>query len=223
MYAQTSSTGTEFKQWSWRGDLAAKSTASGAYTPAPITDAFGDLVSGVRETCDWNGAWGYRNEPFSGGLQKVGVRWYDPAVGRFLQMDPWLGSVYQPLTLNGYGYCVNDPMHLVDPSGEAAALLAFALVLILTFGLITPLGDPNPPKQPQPPTRPVECAVLKVTPPPGVALPPGFPQGPIVGSPPNRPPDEILTIPPGTPLNLPGVPMRVVPPMTDVRIEVWYR
>jgi hypothetical protein len=73
MYAQTSSTGTEFKHWSWRGDLAARSRDSGAYVPAPLRDAFGDLVSGVRKTYDWNGLWSYRNEPFSGGLEKVGV------------------------------------------------------------------------------------------------------------------------------------------------------
>ena len=77
----------------------------------------GDLVSGVRQTYDWNGAWGYRNEALTGGLQKVGVRWYDPTVGRFLQQDPWLGSLYAPLTLNAYGYCVNDPVNAVDPSG----------------------------------------------------------------------------------------------------------
>jgi RHS repeat-associated protein len=63
----------------------------------------GDLVSGARQTYDWNGAWGYRNEALTGGLQKVGVRWYDPAVGRFLRQDPWLGSIYAPLTLNAYG------------------------------------------------------------------------------------------------------------------------
>ncbi len=118
MYAQVAGTGTEYKHWNWRGDLVAKSDASGTYSPAPLTDAFGDTINGTRDTYDWNGAWGYRNEPFSGGLQKVGVRWYDPAVGRFLQLDPWLGDVYQPLTLNGYGYCVNDPVQLVDPSGE---------------------------------------------------------------------------------------------------------
>ncbi|CUU33941.1 RHS repeat-associated core domain-containing protein [Armatimonadetes bacterium DC] len=117
MYARSSSTGMEYKHWSWRGDLVAKSTVSGAYAPVPITDAFGDTVSGVRETYDWNGAWGYRNEPLTGGLQKVGVRWYDPAVGRFLQMDPWLGDVYAPRTPNGYGYCGNDPVQCVDPSG----------------------------------------------------------------------------------------------------------
>ncbi|GIV08587.1 MAG: hypothetical protein KatS3mg019_0678 [Fimbriimonadales bacterium] len=67
---------------------------------------------------DWNGAWLYRNElTETGGLVKVGVRWYDPAVGRFLQQDPWLGSLYAPLTLNAYGYCVNDPVNAVDPSG----------------------------------------------------------------------------------------------------------
>jgi hypothetical protein len=31
---------------------------------------------------------------------------------RFLQQDPWLGSIYAPLTLNAYGYCVNDPLQL---------------------------------------------------------------------------------------------------------------
>lgn len=55
--------------------------ANGGFSPAPITDAFGDVVSGTREVYDWNGAWGYRNEPFTGGLQKVGVRWYDPIRG----------------------------------------------------------------------------------------------------------------------------------------------
>jgi RHS repeat-associated protein len=80
---------------------------------------FGDTVDGTRQTYDWNGAWGYRNEALSGRLQKVGVRWYDSTVGRFLQQDPWLGDIYEPLTLNRYGYCVNDPLQLGDPSGQS--------------------------------------------------------------------------------------------------------
>jgi RHS repeat-associated protein len=119
MYQQVSSAGAEFKHWSLRGDLVATSDAAGTFTSAALTDAFGDLVNGNRQTYDWNGAWGYRNEALTGGLQKVGVRWYDPAVGRFLQPDPWLGSIYAPLTLNGYGYCVNDPVNAVDPKGLA--------------------------------------------------------------------------------------------------------
>jgi RHS repeat-associated protein len=109
MYQQVSNAGVEYKHWNLRGDLAATSSPTGAYAPAPLTDAFGDTIAGARPTYDWNGAWGYRNEALTGGLQKVGVRWYDPTVGRFLQQDPWLGSIYAPLTLNAYGYCVNDP------------------------------------------------------------------------------------------------------------------
>ena len=118
MYQQVSSAGVEYKHWNLRGDLVATSSSTGACSPAPTKDAFGDLVAGARQTYDWNGLWGYRNEALTGSLVKVGVRWYDPTVGRFLQMDPWLGSIYQPLTLNAYGYCVNDPVNAVDPSGR---------------------------------------------------------------------------------------------------------
>jgi RHS repeat-associated protein len=82
-----------------------------------VSDAFGDLVNGTPDVYAWNGGWGYRNEANTGGLQKVGVRWYDPTVGRFLQKDPWLGSVGYPLTLNAYGYCVNDAVNAVDANG----------------------------------------------------------------------------------------------------------
>ena len=117
MYQRVSGSEVAYQYWSYRGDLVSQSSARGEMTPAPITDAFGDVVNGAREVYDWNGLWGYRNEAFTGGLQKVGVRWYDPAVGRFLQVDPWLGSIYLPRTLNGYGYCLNDPIQCVDPSG----------------------------------------------------------------------------------------------------------
>ncbi len=124
------------QQWSWRGDLVATlNPADGVQSPAmaPITDAYGDLVSGSPEVYGWNGGWGYRSEPNTGGLQKVGVRWYDPYTGRFLQKDPWLGSVSAPLTLNAYGYCVNDPINAVDPSGCIVEFLK-ELQKLLTAG-----------------------------------------------------------------------------------------
>jgi hypothetical protein len=135
MYQQVGNAGTEFKHWNLRGDLVATSSPTGAYSPAPITDAFGDLVAGNRQTYDWNGAWGYRNEALTGGLQKVGVRWYDPAVGRFLQKDSWLGSIYAPLTLNAYGYCVNDPLQMVDPTGELLIPVGILIGVAIAVGL----------------------------------------------------------------------------------------
>jgi len=152
MYQQVASGQAEYKHWNPRGDLAATSSPTGAYSPAPITDAFGDTVAGARPTYDWNGAWGYRNEALTGGLQKVGVRWYDPTVGRFLQQDPWLGSIYAPLTLNAYGYCVNDPVSAVDPSGMIAIAVGVVGGLILDEvierGPKAPLAPPEGPLNP---------------------------------------------------------------------------
>jgi len=68
MYQQVASGQAEYKHWNLRGDLVATSSPTGAYSPAPITDAFGDTVAGARQTYDWNGAWGYRNEALTGGL-----------------------------------------------------------------------------------------------------------------------------------------------------------
>jgi RHS repeat-associated protein len=102
MYQQVSSAGAEYQHWNLRGDLVATSGPSSVFAATPLTDAFGDTVNGSRQTYDWNGAWGYRNEALTGELQKVGVRWYDPTVGGFLQPDPWLGDIYAPLTSNRY-------------------------------------------------------------------------------------------------------------------------
>ncbi len=229
MYQQVSNAGVEYKHWNLRGDLAATSSPTGAYAPAPITDAFGDLVAGARQTYDWNGLWGYRNEAFTGGLQKVGVRWYDPTVGRFLQQDPWLGSIYAPLTLNAYGYCVNDPIQWADPSGHVAvgaiiAAVAVGIAIGVGIGYLLWGRDKEQPAPPSPPSpKPARCIVLEVTPPPGFPLPPGTPTGPIVGGPPpNRPPDAEIVLPPGTPINIPGVDLKKVPPLTDVRLKIWY-
>jgi hypothetical protein len=48
--------------WSWRGDLVATNGASQPAQPAPVLDAFGDLVSGSPDGYAWNGGWGYRYE-----------------------------------------------------------------------------------------------------------------------------------------------------------------
>ncbi|MEM2592837.1 MAG: RHS repeat-associated core domain-containing protein, partial [Thermofilaceae archaeon] len=121
--------GSDYLHWSLRGDLAGINASS---ANVPIVDAFGELVSGMRQVYDWNGAWLYRNElAESGGLVQVGVRWYDPATGRFLQKDPWLGSIYEPLTLNAYTYCLNDPVNAVDPSGTISVGGVVAIVVIV--------------------------------------------------------------------------------------------
>jgi RHS repeat-associated protein len=53
------------------------------------------------------------------GLYYMRDRWYNPALGRFVQVDP-LGTAAD---VNPYRYALNDPLRYVDPSG---AILGFA-------------------------------------------------------------------------------------------------
>lgn len=46
------------------------------------------------------------------------VRYYDQGVGRFTQMDTWQGNNQDPITLHKYLYAGNDPVLMVDPSGN---------------------------------------------------------------------------------------------------------
>ncbi|GIV06413.1 MAG: hypothetical protein KatS3mg016_1988 [Fimbriimonadales bacterium] len=72
----------------------------------------------MQQLYDWNGAWLYRNElTETGGLVKVGVRWYDPRWGGSCSKTRGWVRCMLPLTLNAYAYCVNDPVNAVDPSG----------------------------------------------------------------------------------------------------------
>ena len=48
------------------------------------------------------------------GLYYFNARWYDPEIGRFISEDP---AADDP---NFYGYCFNNPLILIDPTGKAA-------------------------------------------------------------------------------------------------------
>jgi hypothetical protein len=51
------------------------------------------------------------------------ARAYNPELGRFLQRDPYAGSLHSPLSLNRQSYVQNNPVNLVDPSGLKPAAL----------------------------------------------------------------------------------------------------
>ncbi|MFZ1265329.1 MAG: RHS repeat-associated core domain-containing protein, partial [Anaerolineae bacterium] len=53
------------------------------------------------------------------GLLFYNARWYDPAVGRFLQADTIVPSPQNPQNLNRYSYCGSNPLRFIDPSGHA--------------------------------------------------------------------------------------------------------
>ena len=62
------------------------------------------------------------------GLIYLSARYYDPTLGRFYALDPELGRVSQPQTLNRYVYCANSPLIHTDPTGRFLNFLIQAAI-----------------------------------------------------------------------------------------------
>jgi len=59
-----------------------------------------------------------REHDFETGLYYYRARYYDPAIGRFLQSDPAPGRMLSPITFNKYVYAGNNPMLFTDSTGK---------------------------------------------------------------------------------------------------------
>ena len=90
-----------------------QTNSSGTVTAERQYDAFGNVIasSGAWASQFGNaGRFGYQEDPDSG-LKLLGHRYYDSSSGRFLTRDPIKDS------RNWYGYCKNNPVDSVDPTG----------------------------------------------------------------------------------------------------------
>jgi RHS repeat-associated protein len=71
-----------------------------------------------------------------GGLIYYNARWYDAEVGRFISEDPAAANPNDPLTINRYIYCRNNPLIYTDPTGEL-----FAEILSFAGSILGPIGS----------------------------------------------------------------------------------
>jgi RHS repeat-associated protein len=94
------------------GDVVGTANSSGAFTANPTTDPFGVASSAPANSLGYLG----NDERFTTGgaldLVQMGVRLYDPSLGRFLQPDPVPGG-----SANAYDYCSQDPVNCLDLQG----------------------------------------------------------------------------------------------------------
>ena len=92
----------------------------------------------------WNNPIKYRGYQFDNetGLYYVSSRYYDPEVGRWMSPEP---NVYKGefdsgaglLAYNVYAYCANNPVMLMDQSGESitvACIIVFGCIGLLAGG-----------------------------------------------------------------------------------------
>jgi RHS repeat-associated protein len=64
----------------------------------------------------------------STGLVYLGARYYDPELGRFMALDPLIGTISSSQTLNRYVYCSNSPLIHTDPTGKFWHIIAGAAI-----------------------------------------------------------------------------------------------
>lgn len=98
--------------------LVTKATGSGeaSVLSRSVYAPYGGSVGGSEPERGFNG----RRRDAATGLYDYGARWYDPAMGRFLQPDSLVPDPFHPRSLNRYAYVEGGPVDRVDPSGHAS-------------------------------------------------------------------------------------------------------
>lgn len=115
---------TYFAETDYLGSIIGLMNPGGSYAEQFSFDAWGRR----RNPTNWT----YANVPapnliergYTGhehldkfGLINMNGRMYDPVLGRFLSVDPIVQSPDNSQSLNGYSYCVNNPLKFTDANG----------------------------------------------------------------------------------------------------------
>jgi RHS repeat-associated protein len=92
--------------------------SSGQVTDTYDYTAFGTLLAHSGTT---NNTFQYVGESFDPncGFYYNRARWYDPANGRFVSMDPAWGRGQKPLRNHRYVFSALNPINAIDPSGRS--------------------------------------------------------------------------------------------------------
>ncbi|MDT8718752.1 RHS repeat protein, partial [Clostridium sp. 19966] len=99
------------------GDVVQTVSPAGSVENQYDYDIFGETTLSIENYSD---AIKYGGEYYDSetGLYYLRARYYNPYTGRFISEDSYLGEDSNPLSLNLYTFCSNDPIIFIDPSGH---------------------------------------------------------------------------------------------------------
>jgi len=128
----------------YRGDVVALTNANGTIVASYTYDAYGNILSqsGTLASVNPYRYAGYRYDEETG-LYYLMARYYNPKHGNFISIDPYPGDLDHPISQNGYTYADNNPVMMVDPTGNIAhaivmgvarTIISFAAPLLKRFG-----------------------------------------------------------------------------------------
>ncbi len=110
------------------GSIRRWSDAGGSSVGELTYDPYGGIIQQLGVIPSPLGFAGEWHDPTTG-LQYLRARWYDPATGRFTQVDPFPGLLSLPGTQQPYAYALNNPLRYTDPSGEFVGALLGGLAI----------------------------------------------------------------------------------------------
>jgi len=98
-------------------DVTALLDTAGNVVATYYYDAFGNILAQTGTVNNNILYAGYQYDKETG-LYYLNARMYDPVTARFMQEDTYTGEYNDPLSLNLYTYCKNNPIRYSDPTGH---------------------------------------------------------------------------------------------------------
>ncbi len=124
-----------YYMYNGHGDITALIDRNGNQVATYYYDAFGTITEATGEQNNPYRYSGYQYDEETG-LYYLNSRMYDPTKARFLQEDTYTGDRRDPLSLNLYTYCHNNPVTYDDPNGKWVHIVAGGLFGALIGGAV---------------------------------------------------------------------------------------
>ena len=122
------------------GSIGVLTDESGTVTDTYTYTAFGEELGHVGTDPQ---PYQFAGEPFDPnvGFYYNRARWLDPTIGRFVSMDAWIGTAFDPASLHRYLYANASPVSNTDPTGlfslaEASLSLSISGVINAMAGAV---------------------------------------------------------------------------------------
>ncbi|MFY1068750.1 RHS repeat-associated core domain-containing protein [Enterococcus sp. AD013-P3] len=133
-----------YYHYNGHGDVVALTDDSQEVVATYSYDAWGNVLSSTAKTdLAKVNPYGYAGYTYDTETQLyyLMARYYQPAQGVFLSLDPDPGDEDNPLTMNGYAYADNNPVTKVDPDGHFAIAVGFGIYISAKFiGTVVVMG-----------------------------------------------------------------------------------
>ncbi len=117
LISRTAGSNNLYYMYNGHADVTALIDNTGAVQASYYYDAFGNILDQTGSVNNNITYAGYQYDSETG-LYYLNARYYDSKIARFLSEDTYRGSVADPLSLNLYMYCHNEPIMYWDPSGH---------------------------------------------------------------------------------------------------------